>query len=907
MRVYWIFQVMIITELYARIGLDELKSLHQLTYTDTEGNTLVINPEGPLNLTRGYIYHKNGYVYNKRLFSHEIDINYALTTENNSSTAYTHKRKKKNDTVHSYTSNKANTDQEYEKLRRYTVDYHNKLIQMFGLNDIYVTIEAGRFDSFIRFMKYPPVKAYSNYILAALLLLSEGVDVPIQCIQSDNDYNLILTDTDVSYEYFTVSLYVPGYNPSNSKYEDILQSEAKSIIEFFIRHRDSSFLKKGRVLAEPVDHNGFKNGNFMDSVQFLIQAYVFEFIDNGTDVEGFITAVFELLNDQLGIKMNKNSSPTNPKKIKKVQAVFDKCFIRLSTGNSGMSRINTLHRIKTIKESACILPFYSAEELPMYSKIPKYNAYTEKCSGEYIKYFTNCCETAVLGLMCCMMYDPYKKEYTTDHLSDPLPELIEFFHMYKVPVESSSMEMLINWNKVVSNKHKSGVMYLSENNEVATGLINALYLITALTMPNADRSTLTEFRNKLDMGHGMTAEFMNQITAYTESVLKTISNNPNLYIRIHDMHRLCRSDGQPDVMCSLYITYEYNSIRTTVCILLYTGHSYFTIITQNDLSYTEYSELCCIRSTYTESDTFIDYTICNYIDTLIRNSGYSGYTPYTSIKDDVLDVINNKYQNMNRLLLVYKIDTVIKSNEIVLACLTLSQNDSMTDTHPMIRFTSNIIGNNSINTVSIRRSVLQGVVYTGTQSLYTKINLPKKVWYNTAIDKEVYINTFYSVIEMGVPEVVINTLYIFIKSENKSKLSQDNPLLIKGLNQKIFLCIFKYNHMGYAHKLAEVLRLYYTPNDRIINTVVFYMWMIYMVMHKPEQTSLIQEIVLLTNGQFFCDMLEYMDTTGLTQESLTCLYRLKESLKDTSVPVDTIDQVSIIIHLCEEIVNNRKA
>ncbi|EIJ87879.1 hypothetical protein NEPAR06_2389 [Nematocida parisii] len=262
---------------------------------------------------------------------------------------------------------------------------------------------------------------------------------------------------------------------------------------------------------------------------------------------------------------------------------------------------------------------------------------------------------------------------------------------------------------------------------------------------------------------------------------------------------------------------------------------------------------------------------------------------------------------MNRLLLVYKIDTVIKSNEIVLACLTLSQNDSMTDTHPMIRFTSNIVGNNSINTVSIRRSVLQGVVYTGTQSLYTKINLPKKVWYNTAIDKEVYINTFYSVIEMGVPEVVINTLYVFIKSENKSKLSQDNPLLIKGLNQKIFLCIFKYNHMGYAHKLAEVLRLYYTPNDRIINTVVFYMWMIYMVMHKPEQTSLIQEIVLLTNGQFFCDMLEYMDTTGLTQESLTCLYRLKESLKDTSVPVDTIDQVSIIIHLCEEIVNNRKA
>ncbi|KAI5186068.1 hypothetical protein NEIRO03_2196 [Nematocida sp. AWRm78] len=913
MRVHWIFQVLIIAKLYARIGLDELKSLQQLTYTDTYGNTVVINPDGPLNLTRGYIYHKNGYMYNKRLFSHEIDINYSLSTENNSGTAvYNYKRKKHSDTAYSYISNKNNTNQEYEKLRRYTVEYHNKLIQMFSLNDIYITIEAGRFDSLIRFMKYPPVKVYSNYILAALLLLSEGVDVPIQCIQSNNEYNLILTDTDMNHEYFSVSLYVPGYNPSNNKYENILQSEAKSIIEFFIRNKDSSFLKNGRILSEPINHEGFKNGHFMDSIQFLIQAYAFEFIDNEFDGERFITAVFEILNDHLEIKMNKISNPENKKnkKNKKVQAVFNKCFIKQSSTEDLEGCINTLERIKIIKESMCILPFYSTEELPMYSKIPKYNAYTGECNEEYIKYFTNCCETAVLGLMCCIMYDPYKKEYTTEHLINPLPELVKFFYKYKVPVESSSTEMLINWNKVVSNKHMSGVKYLSDNNEIATGLINVMYLITELTMPNEDKSTLIEFRRRLDNGLGITTEFMNEIKAYTESVLKTISKNQNLYISINDIYRKCRSDGQPDIMGSLYITYEYNSISATICILLYTGHAYFTIINPNDLSYTEYSELCSIRSTYTQSNTFINYTICNYIDSIIRNYkgiiDISGYIPYKSIEDGVLDVIKGKYQNMNRLLLMFKIDTVIKSTEMVLKCLTLTQNNSMTHSHPMIRFTSNIIGNNSINRVNIRKSVLKGVVCTGTTRLYTKINLPKKVWYNMLMDKEVYINTFYSVIKMGIPEVLLNTLYMFIKSENKSRLSQDNPLLIKGLNQQIFMCLFKDNHMEYAHKLAEVLSLCYTQNDQIINTTVFYMWMIYMVIHKPEQTKLIQEMVLLANGYFFSDTLKYIDTTGLNQESLTCLYKLKESLKDVSAPVDMINQISIIIHLCEGIVNNNE-
>ncbi|EIJ89347.1 hypothetical protein NEPAR06_0504 [Nematocida parisii] len=64
MNLYWIIMILlVISGILAQIELSDIKEI-QDTMIDTEKN-LMINPDGPLNVLRGYIMHKTGYMHNK--------------------------------------------------------------------------------------------------------------------------------------------------------------------------------------------------------------------------------------------------------------------------------------------------------------------------------------------------------------------------------------------------------------------------------------------------------------------------------------------------------------------------------------------------------------------------------------------------------------------------------------------------------------------------------------------------------------------------------------------------------------------------------------------------------------------------------------------------------------------------
>ncbi|KAI5134671.1 hypothetical protein NEAUS06_1230, partial [Nematocida ausubeli] len=63
--------LMILQSVLAKLAVEDIKTVHETLVGEKQD--VVINPRGPLNLLRGYIGNQNGYMYNKRFFSSEID------------------------------------------------------------------------------------------------------------------------------------------------------------------------------------------------------------------------------------------------------------------------------------------------------------------------------------------------------------------------------------------------------------------------------------------------------------------------------------------------------------------------------------------------------------------------------------------------------------------------------------------------------------------------------------------------------------------------------------------------------------------------------------------------------------------------------------------------------------------
>ncbi|EHY66487.1 hypothetical protein NERG_00127 [Nematocida ausubeli] len=77
---YCILIIHMVCLVVSRIEIEDLKAVQNRQFFNDGNEPKLINPNGPLNLLRGYIYHKNGYMHNKRLFSHELDIKYKFET-----------------------------------------------------------------------------------------------------------------------------------------------------------------------------------------------------------------------------------------------------------------------------------------------------------------------------------------------------------------------------------------------------------------------------------------------------------------------------------------------------------------------------------------------------------------------------------------------------------------------------------------------------------------------------------------------------------------------------------------------------------------------------------------------------------------------------------------------------------
>ncbi|KAI5127448.1 hypothetical protein NEPAR04_0871 [Nematocida parisii] len=169
---------------------------------DTEKN-LIINPDGPLNVLRGYIMHKAGYMHNKQLFTPEIDTFYTLKLNEvgaDGVKTYKYERKAVNDKAY------ANMCKDKGK-QNYLVRFHASLIKMFPSSDGSLSIKAGRSNATTSLLESKEAQSCNVYIPAAFLLLAERVDIPI-VVNTEESGKKILTlrSTSEKIEYVNLDL-----------------------------------------------------------------------------------------------------------------------------------------------------------------------------------------------------------------------------------------------------------------------------------------------------------------------------------------------------------------------------------------------------------------------------------------------------------------------------------------------------------------------------------------------------------------------------------------------------------------------------------------------------------------------------------------------------------------------------
>ncbi|KAI5163072.1 hypothetical protein NEAUS03_2189, partial [Nematocida ausubeli] len=290
--VIWIKAVTLINVLMMNIcradmTLNEIESTVQFEIA-TDATPIRINPEGPLNFLRGYIYHKMECMYNKRFFSPQIDTKYSVEEyiyNSGMKSFYIRTREEQKDKAY-----KAQKEQATNKMDEYDEKYHNHMIELFPSPTGDITIETRSNQSFVQFLRAKTTEEYSLQILAMLLLFSEGVDIPIDV----NNKKLKVYETDKKDKiYFEVDMKISWLNRETNETKGYEQKKVRKIISFFQENATNNevlSLMKDKCSLEEV-----ATGKFLDSPKFLIQSYIFGFIDTAQRATEFIQTVHTMI------------------------------------------------------------------------------------------------------------------------------------------------------------------------------------------------------------------------------------------------------------------------------------------------------------------------------------------------------------------------------------------------------------------------------------------------------------------------------------------------------------------------------------------------------------------------------------------------------------------------------------
>ncbi|KAI5165406.1 hypothetical protein NEIRO02_0357 [Nematocida sp. AWRm79] len=713
----------------ARLEMCDIKEIGETVVI--EDNKLLVHPDGPLNPLRGYIMHRSGYMYNKRFYTPEINTMYKLEKTDKVTASgkliYKYTRKPVDDEVY-------NDICEDKEKNEYLIQFHTQLIKMFPSSDESLSIISGVSDGLTSFLIKDKVRPQNMYILAVLFILSEQVDIPNNiCIEKEK--KLILKSTDGKDTYIDQSLFI--YKKGETQSKNNLKKwckDIKNLIKFlkaYIGNNSTNPSAMKGLLSVPTTYEQFKTGEFLNTPQFLVQSYIYEFIDTKDNYIKFVEAVYTLLSDQI---KNEKSTAEN---IKRSKDLLDRCFIEediLSYVTNHTEVISNLNE-KINSPRAC--SFINGTELPEYARVKAYDRTCDKTIDDEDRKYSNCVESSILGLVCCLMYNPETRRYNTNHLSnkkETVP-LKKFFRKHSVLTETTSQEMNQDWCKVVADLKNDNILYLKhETNELDSSLLNILYVVSDIT--GNKEEVLEEIESIKSNCNNNTEQLDIELTIERSltKIFTELSNNKNIEVETEKFKVGRREDNKTDLFGNFSLFYNFNNIRSGISIGISSQHTGLDLvgdIFSSEDKKTVKESFINVQSEYNCPVSYTECIIKHYIDLeLIKITGSNGYLT-SFIQMINLDSINVGGSDVFKMFLYGKIETPNSKEYIVMHFLLLYNKKPLKD-NSLIRMTDNLLGSAPLDDTHIRNRMLRGVIcHPRAKEYYTKIE--KSIW-NDFID-----------------------------------------------------------------------------------------------------------------------------------------------------------------------------
>ncbi|KAI5186966.1 hypothetical protein NEIRO03_2431 [Nematocida sp. AWRm78] len=701
----------------ARLDLYDIKTIGE-TVIIQEDN-LLINPDGPLNLLRGYIMHKSGYMYNKRFYTPEIDTKYILEKKDNepinNRPKYEYKRIPINDIAYENIYTDAVTN-------NYLIRFHKQLINMFPSTDKSLSITAGRPDALYSFLIKDEVRPQSMYILAAFFLLSEQVDIPILTgKKKEKERRLVLKSLDGKNTYINQSLVLYEDEKELPPEQENYHTNTVGFINFLKDYVEIRIkqLEKKRGYIEPSTYEQFMTGGFLNTPKFLVQSYIYEFIDTPGRYIEFVEAVYTILTDQI-----ENNPAVSKKKKRIYNGLLKNYFIKKDDLPYVTNHIDHILNLRKAKDSYKISPFSDSSQLPAYTQVKSYDRKNEKEIDDIARKYSNCVEVGILGIVCCLLYDLNNRIYTTDHLSDKkeTEPLKKFFKDYPNPMESASYNMQQDWCRVVAGLNNDKIVYLKKRgNELESSLLNVLYVISEIT--GNKEEVLKEIKHIEDMckpKNSYEKEF--DITRNLTNIFIELSNNKDLEI---DSKKFTvgkrKKDKKHDLFGEFHLLYIYEEIKAGISINI--GNHHVRLDTVGDLLLKKQktaikTKLTEIQNIYSNSEKYTACTIRQYINIELNITRSNPKSQSFLPSEQIQEIIRNNHDNINNIFLHGMILSLKEKAAIVGYFLTIYLKNPQPTNNSLVRFTNNLIGSTLLDDLMERKNMLIYCMYNSDSKDY---------------------------------------------------------------------------------------------------------------------------------------------------------------------------------------------
>ncbi|KAI5144828.1 hypothetical protein NEPAR04_2246 [Nematocida parisii] len=354
---------------------------------------------------------------------------------------------------------------------KYTSSIYIQLIRnMYPSEHGYLSIESDSFDSLSCFLsEYKNTKGIM-YVLASLFLLAERVNIPIEVVKDlkgvKNNSWIILKKKGKENE-FHVNLSMLVWNKVDRVSTVLIyQKRTEYIINFF-----KKLIKLNKSSEVPEES---LSSNLLNNPRFLIQTYLFEYIDSIDMYQEFVKCVYNLLIEQLP---NKNDTPLTETE-KHIKTVFDGLFIDANLNES----IKNREYIEYLKSAEHEL---NNEIIPIpYIKkaigFPNNKELNEDPKSIKITY-TNQIKSTLLDIFLLLTFNAKTMSYDIRHLPSPSKDLRKFFSKYNNPLQPMDHNMHNDWNNILENiSNQSGSYQVNDDHILDFQIFSILYTIRTL-------------------------------------------------------------------------------------------------------------------------------------------------------------------------------------------------------------------------------------------------------------------------------------------------------------------------------------------------------------------------------------------------------------------------------------------